>query len=66
MVYSIHGTYKIKYQPNGRETEPTLDIDFTPPFKRVHMYEGLEEVLGMKLPPPDTLHTPGEFQLIHF
>lgn len=59
MVYSIHGTYKITYQPNGKGTEPTLDVDFTPPFKRVHMYEGLEKALGRKLPPPETLGTPG-------
>lgn len=37
-------------------------MDFTPPFKRVHMYDGLEEVLKCKLPPPNTLHTPGELE----
>lgn len=58
MVMFIHGTYKIQYHPNGPETEPAYEVDFTPPFKRVQMYAGLEEVLGVKLPAPDTLHTP--------
>ncbi|PIO63707.1 lysine--tRNA ligase [Teladorsagia circumcincta] len=57
MVMFIHGKYKIVYHPNGPGTEPALEIDFTPPFKRVNMYEGLEKALGVKLPPPDTLKT---------
>jgi len=27
-----------------------MEIDFTPPFKRISMMEGLEEVLGVELP----------------
>jgi len=57
MVHYIHGTYKIQYHLNGPDAEPMI-IDFTPPFKRVQMYSGLEEVLGVKLPPPSTLDTP--------
>ncbi|KAI6191710.1 Lysine--tRNA ligase [Aphelenchoides bicaudatus] len=64
MVYSIHGTYKVQYNPNGKETEPTLEVDFTPPFNRVHMYEGLEKALGRKLPPPDTLDTPEALKVL--
>lgn len=59
MVYSIHGTHKVKFHPNGPGTEPTYDIDFTPPFKRVDMFSGLEKELGVKLPPTDKLDTPG-------
>lgn len=59
MVMSIHGTYKIKYSPNGPGSEPVYDVDFTPPFKRVQMYEGLEQELGVKFPPPDQLTTEG-------
>ncbi|KAI6209548.1 Lysine--tRNA ligase [Aphelenchoides besseyi] len=56
MVHSIHGTYKIKYHPVG-ENGPVHEIDFTPPFKRVHVYEGLEAAIGIKLPSPDKLDT---------
>uniref|UniRef100_A0A8R1DNE4 Lysine--tRNA ligase n=1 Tax=Caenorhabditis japonica TaxID=281687 RepID=A0A8R1DNE4_CAEJA len=57
MVLSIKGTYKIDYHPNGPNTEPVYEVDFTPPFKRVHMYDGLAEKLNAKLPDPSTLHT---------
>ena len=60
MVLAIKGTYKIEYHPNGANTEPVYEVDFTPPFKRVHMYDGLAEKLGVKLPDPSTLDTEGE------
>ncbi|XP_066597235.1 lysine--tRNA ligase isoform X2 [Prorops nasuta] len=56
MVKSIHGTYKIKYHPDGLEGE-AVEIDFTPPFKRISMMETLEEVLKVKLPDPSELYT---------
>lgn len=59
MVFSIFGKYKINYQPNGKNTEPNLEVDFTPPFKRVHIYNELEKLLGVKLPPAQTLDTEG-------
>ncbi|VDM78873.1 unnamed protein product [Strongylus vulgaris] len=69
MVMFIHGTYKIQYHPNGPGTEPVMEasfkVDFTPPFKRVNMYEGLEKALGVKLPSPDTLKTEGELSILH-
>eukprot|EP00035_Acanthoeca_spectabilis_P020564 m.433570 g.433570 ORF g.433570 m.433570 type:complete len:624 (-) comp17588_c0_seq1:344-2215(-) len=55
MVKSITGGYILEYQPLGAE-EP-LKIDFTPPFRRIPIKEGLEEALGVKLPDPDTYHT---------
>ncbi|CAL2032580.1 unnamed protein product [Caenorhabditis brenneri] len=57
MVLAIKGTYKIEYHPNGPNTEPVYEVDFTPPFKRVNMYEGLAEKLGANLPDPSTLDT---------
>ena len=59
MVYSIHGSYKIQYHPNGPEhKDDVLEIDFTPPFKRIPMMKGLEEALGVKFPVKNTeLHT---------
>ena len=60
MVFFIHGTHKLTYHPNGPETEPVYEVDFTPPFKRVQMYDALGEALKMRLPDPVTLDTAGE------
>lgn len=58
MVFSIHGSHKIQYHPNGtEEKDNVIEIDFTPPFKRVPMMKGLSDVLGVELPSNDTLHT---------
>ncbi|XP_059482883.1 lysine--tRNA ligase isoform X2 [Neocloeon triangulifer] len=57
MVKSITGSYKVKYQPEGPEG-PEVEIDFTPPFKRMHMISTLEECLKEKLPDPTKLLTP--------
>ncbi|KAL3771630.1 hypothetical protein ACHAWU_007747 [Discostella pseudostelligera] len=48
MVKEITGSYKIKYQPKPNAEE--VEIDFTPPFKRISMIEGIEEKIGQKLP----------------
>jgi len=51
MVMKIHGKYVIPYHPNGLEDkENVIELDFTPPFKRIPMFKGLEEVLGISLP----------------
>lgn len=58
MVYSVHGKYKINYHPNGQDDKDNvIEIDFTPPFRRIPMMKGLEEVLGIKLPKNTELHT---------
>lgn len=51
MAKSITGSYIVDYQPEGPEG-PTWKIDFTPPFRRINMIKGLEEVLKIKLPDP--------------
>lgn len=56
MVHHLFGTYKIQYHPEGPEG-PVLDLDFTPPFRRVDMITTLEEKLNVKFPPGDQLHT---------
>eukprot|EP01022_Parablepharisma_sp_SALTPOND_P000924 TRINITY_DN105266_c1_g1_i1.p1 TRINITY_DN105266_c1_g1~~TRINITY_DN105266_c1_g1_i1.p1 ORF type:complete len:623 (+),score=120.76 TRINITY_DN105266_c1_g1_i1:4795-6663(+) len=61
MVKSLFGTYKIKYHPKGKEAEEEkkegeekkceeIEIDFTPPFKRMSLIESLEERLKVKFP----------------
>ncbi|XP_021925769.1 lysine--tRNA ligase isoform X2 [Zootermopsis nevadensis] len=57
MVKSVHGTYKIEYHPDGPGGE-AVEIDFTPPFKRISMFPSLEEVLNVKLPDADKLGSP--------
>eukprot|EP00316_Scyphosphaera_apsteinii_P023585 CAMPEP_0119311634 /NCGR_PEP_ID=MMETSP1333-20130426/23179_1 /TAXON_ID=418940 /ORGANISM="Scyphosphaera apsteinii, Strain RCC1455" /LENGTH=592 /DNA_ID=CAMNT_0007316061 /DNA_START=20 /DNA_END=1798 /DNA_ORIENTATION=+ len=53
MVLTICGSYKITFHPDGKgDDAKELEIDFTPPFKRISMISGLEEVLGVQLPTP--------------
>ncbi|XP_050425308.1 lysine--tRNA ligase isoform X2 [Adelges cooleyi] len=65
LVKSIYGSYKIKYHPDGVDsnTEP-VEVDFTPPFKRMYMFPALEEVLSVKLPDPTRLSTPEANKLL--
>ncbi|PNW84838.1 hypothetical protein CHLRE_03g160500v5 [Chlamydomonas reinhardtii] len=49
MVYEIKGSYKIAYHPDGPE-KPAIEIDFSPPWRRISMVSGLEECLKVKLP----------------
>lgn len=56
MVQYITGGYKITYHPQGPEG-PAMDIDFTPPFKRINLIQALEEKLGAKFPSATELHT---------
>jgi lysyl-tRNA synthetase class 2 len=51
LVKDITGGYKIKYSP--KPDQPEVEIDFTPPFKRISMMDGLEEAMGVKLPALD-------------
>ncbi|KAB7506104.1 Lysine--tRNA ligase [Armadillidium nasatum] len=53
MVYSIFGTYKVKYQPTGPDGEE-WEINFEPPYRRLDMMKDLETVLKCKLPDPQT------------
>ena len=58
LVKSITGSYHVVYHPDGPEGREMV-ADFTPPFKRIDMLEGLEEVLKVKLPKPSQLASPG-------
>ena len=49
MVKEIKGSYKIQYHANGPEADP-VEIDFTPPWRRISMVSGLEEKLGVEIP----------------
>ncbi|XP_071445530.1 lysine--tRNA ligase isoform X2 [Hetaerina americana] len=45
MVWSLFGTYKIEYHPDGPEGK-AVEIDFTPPFRRISMFPALEQALA--------------------
>lgn len=51
MVKDITGGYTINYSP--KPGAPEVEIDFTPPFKRISMMDGLEEAMNVKLPALD-------------
>lgn len=58
MVLEVTGGHVIKYHPEGEgEGKPELTVDFTPPFKRVSMIDGLEEATGRAF--PKDLASPG-------
>ena len=43
------GSFKIQYHSNGPDAPP-VEIDFTPPWRRISLISGLEECLGVKMP----------------
>jgi lysyl-tRNA synthetase class 2 len=52
MVLAINGSYILKYHPQDEPDKPdkVYEIDFTPPFRRIPMMQGLEDALGIKMP----------------
>ncbi|MBA0613111.1 hypothetical protein Godav_013620, partial [Gossypium davidsonii] len=49
MVKELTGGYRIKYHSNGLESDP-IEIDFTPPFRRLDMVEELEKMANLNIP----------------
>jgi lysyl-tRNA synthetase class 2 len=49
MVKELTGGYKIKYNANGYDKDP-IEIDFTPPFRRIEMIGELEKVAKLNIP----------------
>ncbi|XP_033103257.1 lysine--tRNA ligase-like isoform X2 [Anneissia japonica] len=56
MVKYLTGGNKVTYHPDGPEGQ-AMEIDFSPPFRRVSMIAELEKILKKKFPPVDQLHT---------
>ncbi|CAE7500903.1 cla4, partial [Symbiodinium microadriaticum] len=48
----VTGSYLVQYSPE--EGGEPLQIDFSPPWKRISMISGLEEATGEKFPPLDS------------
>ncbi|PKU78612.1 lysine--tRNA ligase [Dendrobium catenatum] len=49
MVKELTGGYKIKFHADGVDKEP-IEIDFTPPFRRIDMIEELERMANLDIP----------------
>ncbi|XP_051148591.1 lysine--tRNA ligase-like [Andrographis paniculata] len=49
MVKELTGGYKIKYHANGADHDP-IEIDFTPPFRRIDMIDELEKIANLSIP----------------
>ncbi|KAJ4828172.1 hypothetical protein Tsubulata_005055 [Turnera subulata] len=52
MVKELTGGYKIKYHANGLDKDP-IEIDFTPPFRRLDMIQELEKAIEKELQKED-------------
>ncbi|CAH3015072.1 unnamed protein product [Porites evermanni] len=66
MVKALTGGYVVTYHPNATDPEnlgEPLTVDFTPPFRRVHMVPDLEKAMNVKLPPPSEFGTPEARQI---
>lgn len=60
LVKTLKGSYKFTYHPEGPDKE-SVEIDFTPPFKRFSLIKDLEKLLGVTFPPPTSFDTEGRF-----
>lgn len=49
MVLNIKGSYKIEYHADGPDAPP-VEIDFTPPWRRISLVEEVEAKAGVKIP----------------
>ncbi|EIW83371.1 lysyl-tRNA synthetase [Coniophora puteana RWD-64-598 SS2] len=55
--YLTGGKTTLTYHPEGKESSKVYEMDFKTPWKRYDMIGTLEEKLGVKFPPGETLHT---------
>jgi lysyl-tRNA synthetase, class II len=55
--YLTGGSTKLEYHPEGKDSKKVYELEFKRPWKRYDMIETLEEKMGVKFPPGDTLHT---------
>ncbi|XP_072179703.1 lysine--tRNA ligase-like [Diadema setosum] len=58
MVQYVTGSKKVIYHPDGPEGE-AMELDFTPPFRRISMIDELQKVLKVQFPPLEEFHTEG-------
>jgi len=51
LVHEICGSFQITFHPKGKD-QPGVAIDFTPPFKRISMIDGLRELANIDITTP--------------
>lgn len=61
MVTEIRGTYKVPYHPVEGDPDKVFEVDWTPPFRRVHMIPELEKQLNVTFPPASEFYKPGRW-----
>eukprot|EP01102_Stenamoeba_stenopodia_P008554 TRINITY_DN2468_c0_g1_i1.p1 TRINITY_DN2468_c0_g1~~TRINITY_DN2468_c0_g1_i1.p1 ORF type:complete len:562 (+),score=166.78 TRINITY_DN2468_c0_g1_i1:175-1860(+) len=49
LVKEMTGSYFLTFHPEGKDKEP-IQLNFTPPFKRISLIDGLEAATGKKFP----------------
>ncbi|OBZ70818.1 Lysine--tRNA ligase, cytoplasmic [Grifola frondosa] len=54
--YLTGGKTTLQYHPEGKGSDKVYELDFKRPWKRYDMITTLEEKLGVKFPPGETLH----------
>eukprot|EP00112_Aurelia_sp_Birch-Aquarium-sp1_P021156 Seg562.11 transcript_id=Seg562.11/GoldUCD/mRNA.D3Y31 product="Lysine-tRNA ligase" protein_id=Seg562.11/GoldUCD/D3Y31 len=59
MVKHVTGGYKVTYHPDATDSDKgkPVEIDFTPPFRRINMMKDLQKIMGVTFPEVD-LSTP--------
>ncbi|XP_052875467.1 lysine--tRNA ligase-like [Gossypium arboreum] len=62
MVKELTGSHKIKYHGNGFDSEP-VEIDFTPPFRRIDLIEEIESRANLSIPKDLSSETANKFLL---
>lgn len=60
MVKELTGGLKVMYHANGPDKDP-IEIDFTPPFRRIDMIEELERVAKVNIPRPFSSYEAREY-----
>nr|CCC90867.1 putative lysyl-tRNA synthetase [Trypanosoma congolense IL3000] len=56
LALRINGTTRLKL--SRESTNTVMEIDLSEPFRRISVYDELQKVSGVELPPPSELNTP--------
>ncbi|RNF18070.1 putative lysyl-tRNA synthetase [Trypanosoma conorhini] len=54
----VNGTMVVRLPPDGVHDGPPVEVDMGSPFRRLSVYDEVQRVSGVELPPPGELNTP--------